>query len=96
MLLYRLGEKASANPSLKPTVVEIWAMLASSGQYLKRLLEHNVVWAEDEKAWFADIKDANDGVRYVVNLMVPDSYRADASFKDLAKKHNFFVFPLGL
>jgi hypothetical protein len=91
LLLYRLMEKASANPSLKPTVVEIWAMLASSGQHLKPLLEHNVVWSEDEKAWFADIKDANDGVGYVVNLMVPESYRADASFKDLAKKHNFFV-----
>ena len=59
-------QKASANPSMTDTVVEIWATLVSSGQHLKSLLEHNIIWSEGEKVWFADVKDANDGVRYVV------------------------------
>jgi hypothetical protein len=73
LLLYRLMQKASANPSIRGTVVEIWATLASRGQYLKPLLEHNIIWSEEEKNWFADLKNANDGVRYIVNLMVSPS-----------------------
>jgi hypothetical protein len=84
LLLYRLMQKASTNPSINGTVVEIWATLASSGQYLKALLEHNIIWSEEEKDWFADLKDENDGVRYVVNLMVPKHYRADPIFQEIA------------
>jgi len=91
LLLYRLMQKASANPSMTDTVVEIWATLASSGQHLKSLLEHNIIWSEGEKVWFADVKDANDGVRYVVNLMVPKCYRVEPTFQEIAKKHQFCV-----
>jgi hypothetical protein len=55
------------------------------------LLEHNIIWSEEEKNWFADLKDANDGVCYVVNLMVPKHYRADPIFQEIAKKHQFYV-----
>jgi hypothetical protein len=91
LLVYRLMQKASANPLLKGADVEIWATLASSGQCLKALLEHNIIWSEEEKGCFGNLKDANDGVRHIVNLMVPNDYRADPIFQELAKKHQFYV-----
>jgi hypothetical protein len=90
LLLYRLMQKAPANPSLKGTIVRIWATLASSGQYLKTLLEGNIIWSEEEKSWFANLKDANDGVSYVVNIMLPECYRSDPVFQELARKHQFY------
>jgi hypothetical protein len=36
---------------------------STSAKYLKSPLEHVVIWSEEEKVWFVDLKDANDGVR---------------------------------
>jgi hypothetical protein len=60
LLLYRLMQKASANPSINGTVVEIWATLASSGQYLKSLLEHVVIWSESAPIASGAMRDGRE------------------------------------
>jgi hypothetical protein len=56
-----LSRKAATNPALRSAAVEVWIMMASSGKYLKALLEHNVVWSDKEKNGLPDLGTSRTG-----------------------------------
>jgi len=77
--------------ALRPAAADIWVALASGGQYLKALLQNNIIWKDSEEIWFTELKDASDGVRYVANLIVPRTYRKDVRLVLLAEEHKFWL-----
>jgi hypothetical protein len=87
----RLNRKAATNPALRSAAVDVWIMMASSGKYLKALLEHNVVWSDKEKEWFAGLRNEKDGIRYVINFAVPKLFHDDPAIMDLAKQNDIWI-----
>jgi hypothetical protein len=86
LMFRRLMNKEASNHDLRARVIEIWMILANSGSYLKDLLEDNVLWSATDKAWFDDLRNGNDVVWYVANLMVPEVYRDDPELTVLGQR----------
>jgi hypothetical protein len=93
LLFHDLMRREESDPTLHAAVVGIWVELASSGRFIRNLLEHNIVWSDVEKSPFRDFKTDDDVVSYIVNSIVPARYRSHRTFQELGKKHNFFVLP---
>jgi hypothetical protein len=91
IVLHELMQREQNDPSLYEVVVDLWVELAGSAQYIKPLLENNIVWSDDEKSWFKIFDTADDAVSQIVNHLVPARYRSHRKFKELGEKHNFFV-----
>ncbi len=86
LLFRQLMDKEASNHDLRAYVIEIWMILADSGKYLKEVLKDNVLWSATEKAWFDELRNANDGVWYVASFMVPKPYRDDPELKALRQR----------
>lgn len=93
LLFHELMRREESDPALHSAVVGIWVELASSGQFLRNLLEHNIVWSDAEKSCLKDFKTDDDAVAYIVNCIVPARYRSHPTIQELGKKHNFLVLP---
>ncbi|MBI5205414.1 MAG: hypothetical protein HZA11_10905 [Nitrospirae bacterium] len=70
-LVLRATEIAEQNNIFVDDVVDIWIALIRGSAFLKRLLEHNVIWSRDEKVWFDNLTDQLSGMRYTFNLIMP-------------------------
>jgi hypothetical protein len=86
-LIKRASERANSNPNLDEHIVDIWIMLAKGAALLHEVVERNILWSEDEKEWFADIKDEKSGIWYCLNILVPALYRQHPRIEDFAKAH---------
>jgi hypothetical protein len=93
-LFHELIRREETDLTLHKIVVDIWVDLAGSCQYLPNLLEHNIVWSDEEKSWLKDFKTGDEAVSKIVNILIPARYRADPKFEELGKKHSFFVVPI--
>jgi hypothetical protein len=85
----QLTDRAERNPEVFSTSTDIWLTLAKSGGVFPSLLQHNIVWKNDEKEWFSIIKDGSEGINFVSNFIVPKSHRRDIRFQEFAKEHKF-------
>jgi len=92
LLVKRATILAEHNVAFHDDVAAIWVRLAEGGKYLKRLLEHNVIWDDNEKLWFSEFKSEKDGASYVLNLMSPKWIRENKQIQDYAFANDFFVF----
>jgi len=91
-LLYRLGKISEHGKSdIKEAAATIWCQFAEDAPLLKRLLPHNVVWSDQEKAWFdfSLLRDDLDIIAYVVHYAMPKSLWGTDAVKKLADNHNF-------
>ena len=66
-LLLTAYQQGSKQPQFKGVRHRDLVILADSREYLKEVLKDNVLWSATEKAWFDELRNANDGVWYVAN-----------------------------
>jgi hypothetical protein len=88
-LVHRLDQLAE-DQAVIDAAVEVWLLLADAGQYLANLLEHNVVWAADEKEYFSAIETKKDGVWYVLKILLPKQYYSHPKIAAFAKASGIF------
>jgi hypothetical protein len=62
----------------------MWISLADGGQSLKASLEHNIIWSDQEKEWFSHIKSEEEGVKYVLNYVLPSQLKPNADLISFA------------
>lgn len=70
-LIRRATEMAEQNNIFVDDVADIWLALTRGSAFLKRLLEHNVIWSREEKMWFDDLTGQLSGMRYTFNHIMP-------------------------
>jgi hypothetical protein len=90
MLAKRADAFAETDPRLQDDVVDIWVHLAEGGKYLSALVPQNIIWSEDEKVWFADVKSQRDGAQHVVWLMCPYWAQLHPKISDFADAMGFW------
>src|SRR5580700_2702295 len=76
-LILRATEIASEKNHLKSDVAALWIMLAKGSGNLSELLPPNVLWSDEEKAYFADIKNQRDGIWYCLQILTPAYLKKD-------------------
>lgn len=85
-LLYRLKQMARSNTDLRESAARIWCRIAEDAPLLANLLPHNVVWTNEEKAWFDFnlLKNDDHFIVFAVNEVMPHTLRHTDAVKKLA------------
>jgi len=89
----RLDRLAEDEVRIRDCAIDNWLKLADAGRYIRHLLAVNVVWKPEEKVWFSDLHDEKDGVRYVLTLSMPRTYRSHPRAHSLAAQHGLLLLP---
>jgi hypothetical protein len=84
LLIKRATTLCEGSPSMTDACARMWAALAGGGRSLETSLAHNMIWSELEKAWFSQIKSEQDGLKYVLNHIVPNFLRSNPALKEFA------------
>jgi len=71
LLILRATRICEGNNQGGNAVAKMWCALVQGGQYVPLSLEHNILWSDLEKEWFALLKTEKDGIKYVLNQMLP-------------------------
>jgi hypothetical protein len=95
-LIRRATELASRKSDFQSDVAAIWVMLARGSATISELLPPNALWSDDEKAYFADIKNQRDGIWYCLNILTPAYLRKDKQLISFAESQNIFLLPITL
>jgi hypothetical protein len=93
-LIRRATELASRKSNYQSDVAAMWIMLARGSANMSELLPPNVFWSDDEKAYFADIKNQRDGIWYCLNILTPAYLRKDKLLIAFAESQNVFLLPI--
>ena len=88
-LVMHLDSIAIDEPQLTEIAIDVWLMLAESGQYIPNLLRSNIVWTADEKCWFENVKTEREGMMYVIKYSMPRTYKRHLRIKAFADIHKF-------
>ncbi len=88
-LIKEATERALGKPNLEDAVAEIWLYLIRGSAHIKHLLEHNIVWSEDEKAWFALIRNESDAMRHTISYVLPKDLRQHPKIKQFEQDHGW-------
>jgi len=93
-LIRRATEIASQKTDLQPDVAALWIMLARGSANLSELLLPNVLWCDDEKAYFRDIKNQRDGIWYCLQILTPDYLKKNKHVITFAESQNITLLPM--
>jgi hypothetical protein len=69
-------------------------MLARGSGNLSELLPPNVLWSDDEKAYFADIKNQRDGIWYCLQILTPAYLKKDKHLISFAESQDITLLPM--
>jgi len=89
-LIKRAGFKAYNNPELHDDVAIIWTMLIRGSAHLRALLEHNVIWSEEEKEFFTGIKNDYSGMRHAINIVMPKWLQDNIIIKNFRDEYDLW------
>ena len=92
-LIRRATEIASRNTSLQEDVAAVWIMLARGSAYLPTLLSTNVIWSDDEKAYFDVIKSEKEGIHYCLRILAPAYLRTGNLLTSFAESQDILLVP---
>lgn len=92
-LIQRATEIASRKPDLQSDLSVIWIMLARGSENICELLPPNILWSDDEKAYFADIKNEHDGLWYCLQILTPGYLRTNKEMISFADSNGIFLLP---
>lgn len=93
-LIRRATELASRKSDLQSDVAAIWIMLARGSANISELLPTNALWSDDEKAYFNDIENEHDGIRYCLHIIMPAYLRKDKHLISFAESQDIFLLPV--
>jgi hypothetical protein len=91
-MLGRVDKLARTDSRLVDHAVACWALLAESAPILRVLLPDNIVWKEEEKIWFKELKSEADFVGHVLSHTMPACYGDHPSIVLIAKKYDIFFY----
>jgi hypothetical protein len=92
-LIRRATEFGAKKSEFQSDVAAIWIMLARGSANMSELLPPNALWSDDEKAYFAEIKNQRDGIWYCLNILTPAYLRKDKQLIAFAESQNVFLLP---
>jgi hypothetical protein len=92
-MIARLEKIARRDESVIPISATIWTKIATEYPRLKILLPHNVVWSDDEKAWFSFSDDDSDLIGLAVNHHIPTKFAKHPITERFAKSMDLFYWP---
>ncbi len=72
-------------------IQDAWISLAEAGGNIRTIIRDNIIWDENEKIWFSDIKDRKAGVSYVLSLMMPKTLRKSQKLRAYADEQDIFL-----
>src|SRR5688572_624847 len=79
LLIKRATKMSQDSESRTASCVKMWGALVQGGQFLHSSLQHNILWSDLEKEWFSPIKTEKEGMKFVLNFMLPAWLKNDAS-----------------
>ena len=89
LLVKEATERALGKPDIEDTAAEIWLYLIRGSAHIKHLLEHNIVWSEDEKEWFSLIQNESDAMRHTISYVLPKGLRQHPKIKQFEQDHGW-------
>ncbi len=90
----RATEIASRKSELQSDVAAMWIMLARGSANISELLPPNALWSYDEKAYFDDINNEHDGIKYCLLIIMPAYLRKDKHLISFAESQDIFFLPV--
>ncbi len=66
-------------------VLKVWIYFLESHYCMQNVLQHNVIWSDDEKTWFKQIGD-NDQSLMLIASRAPDNIASDKRFKEAYRR----------
>lgn len=91
-LVKEATERALGKPNLEDVAAEIWLCLIRGSAHIKHLLEHNIVWSEDQKKWFSLIQNESDAMRHTISYVLPKGLRQHPKIKQFEQDHDWISF----
>lgn len=73
-------------------IQDAWISLAEAGGNITNIIRSNIIWDDNEKVWFSDLKDQRAGKPYVLSLILPKPLRKYAKIKTYADSEDIFLF----
>ncbi|MGB7916319.1 MAG: hypothetical protein WCF79_13665 [Rhodomicrobium sp.] len=74
-LVFRATKISERNASCRAEAAEIWKSLLAASKNLKQICGQTGLWGQDEKIWFAELKNERDGQMYTYWCLVPNWLR---------------------
>lgn len=93
-MIYRITEKCADEDKIRDILAGIWCGIARDSPLLKALLPDNVVWQNDEKAYFDLVLNGPDKeiVAWTINHGGPRVIWPSPVIKSLAEKFDLFHY----
>lgn len=83
--------KALKQREFTDNLANLWIKLIAGSAHLKALLQHNVIWSEEEKIWFSNITDEHSGMMYTLNHIMPKFLQDHPSVEEFCNRHDVYV-----
>ena len=91
--LARMEKLSVVEQPLLGATAKVWLLIANDASFLKRTLPNNVIWDEEEKAWFdLNLKD-EQLVEWTINHVMPPLVASHESVKEFARARGLFYWP---
>ena len=85
LMIMRVTEICKKTDPHNASCTRMWRSLIEGGQFLHSSLEHNVLWSHLEKDWFSPVKTEKDGLKFVLNYMLPDWLKKNEAIQQCAE-----------
>jgi len=73
-------------------LAEIWITVAEGCYCLANVVQNNILWSDDEKIWYSEVKSEKDGIAYCLNLIAPQEIRHMEKVKKFAISKGIYLF----
>jgi hypothetical protein len=86
-LIMRANSFAHESKDIENNVAQIWINLAEGCSKIHGALKHNILWSDDEKAWFTSIKTEQEGIAECLNYVMPKWLQEHPIVEQFAEQH---------
>lgn len=92
-LLARLEKLGRRTEPVRPLAAATWTVIVTEYPRLKVLLPNNVVWTEDEKAWFELSESDKKLMEIGINYHIPPQFAREPIVERFARDLCVFYWP---
>lgn len=79
-------------PQYDELLADIWIAVAEGCYCLAHVVQNNILWSDDEKIWYSEVKTEKDGIDYCLNLVAPEEIRRIEKVQEFAISKGIYLF----
>ncbi|SCC78517.1 hypothetical protein [Saliniramus fredricksonii] len=92
-MLARLEKLSYSSPEFISVGAEIWCKIIGASPFLRNMLVNNIVWSEEELAWFDLSKSDSKFMEIAMNHYIPPIFAKHPCVKKFAENKHILYLP---